>query len=60
MESRCGQEVELAISESGQMSASLLMSIRLTLPSDLAGRLFSSIALSHALISIISIHKAQS
>jgi hypothetical protein len=41
------------------MSASLMMSIRFTLPSDHTRKLFSSIALSHALTFIISIHKAQ-
>jgi hypothetical protein len=41
------------------MSASLKMSIRFTLPSDLTGRLFSSIAVSHALISIISIQSSK-
>jgi hypothetical protein len=40
-----------------QMLASLMPSIRFTLPSDQTTRLFSSIALSNVLISIISIHK---
>jgi hypothetical protein len=55
-----GRKVELAISESGRTSVPFVMSVRFTLPSDQTRMMLSSITLSHALISIISIHKAQS